>query len=343
MATSLLLVLLAASAGAEDRIVRLSAAAALPGQTADVQLVLSELEAFAGGDFAVAFDPAVVSVVGAGRTEATGDFLLVSGEPSPGRATLSMAGVQGLAATGEGAIAILTLRAADGAAPGTQVPLTVRAARWYDEESVRHELLGDHAVFEVGTAVPADEPLRLSLGDAAGIPSAPVSVPLVLNIGQDAAAIGARIEFDPALLADATVTAGPSLAGWTINTQIDEGAGAIVLSLQDFEELAGLVPVEIARCNFVIAPDASSGTTAIRLAEATVRNREAFRFALALESGQVESLPNAETPTPIPTETPTPSETPGPQHSADFDGDGVIDCSDLLRLLDDWHQQGETP
>ncbi|MCA9413485.1 MAG: hypothetical protein KC944_19885, partial [Candidatus Omnitrophica bacterium] len=146
--------------------IQVSNGAATPGQSVQVPLILSNPSDFAGGDFVLSFDPTVLSILDVDRTDITDDFLVAHGDPGVGLFSISMAAAEGLNDSASGAIALLTIQADVGADEGTLSPIILREARWYDESSIRHEFLGDNAVIRVGSTMPEDLPLTLSLSSA---------------------------------------------------------------------------------------------------------------------------------------------------------------------------------
>lgn len=318
------------------RLVSLFPAAARPGEETVVPLSLSDVRDFAGGDFAIAYDPAILSVVRVKRTAITQNMLLYWGTVSPGRLTFSMAGAEGLTGNGPETIAEISVRCSADAPVGATSALVLRTARWYDEQSVRHSFWGRCALFCAGTQIPAAWELMLTLEEGAPpSPVATVDVTLVLTPPEAAATVQTRIEFDSALFSGPVVQPGVSNPTWQITTTPSVQSGSVLVLLRGAAELRGLGPAEVARLTFAVLPQAPvAASTTINLIDPRVVNGEGFAYAVT-GVGRVVSVPERDSGTP----TPSPLPTPDP----DFNADRSIDRLDLEEFIQTWHQERGAP
>jgi hypothetical protein len=341
---SLLCVLISSNCRAQDRVFSLMDSAALPGTQLQVEIRLSELQGFAGGDFTLGFDTTVVSVLDVNKTPVTSDFLVSYGVSPTGRVSISMAAGEGLAMSGAGTIATLELQVAGNAASGTLSVLSVRTARWYDELSVRHTLFGDNNLLAIDAAAPANEPLTLAIGDEGGHAGNVVNLPLTISMGHSAGKVSGDITFNPVLLSFVDLQLSSSFAGWA--SQLLTGAGTLHFLLTGSTECVDPHNVVIGTVSFTIAESVEPGTTEVGMTGTTISNLEGLSYS-HLSSGGTLQVSGPEEPTPSLTLTPsaTPTLTPviDELHPADFNGDSTVDQTDLLLFLEIWRQEVTRP
>jgi hypothetical protein len=324
-------------------------AAALPAHQLQVEIRLSELQGFAGGDFTLGFDPTMISVLDVNKTATTDDFMLVHGVPSNGRVSISMAAAEGLVMSGGGTIATLELQVAGNAAMGTLSVISVRTARWYDELSVRHSLLGDNALLTINTSAPANAPLTLAIGNGEGHAGSVVYLPLTLSMGHSAGKMSGDISFDLLSLSFLNLQLSSAFIGWTAQVQL--GAGTLHFNLVSNKECVEPGSVEIGTVAFSIVGGVASGTSLpVGLTGTTISNLEGLSYSHYESAGTIlVSIPvePTSTPTPSPTATATATATPTDiidnAHPADFNGDGTVDQADLHLFLETWQQEVNRP
>lgn len=332
---------------AQDRILSILDSAALPSAQLQVEIRLSELQDFAGGDFTIGFDPTVVSVLDVNKTPMTSDFMLYHGAPATGRVSISMAAAEGLLMSGTGTIATLVLQVAGNAATGALPVLSVRTARWYDEMSVRHTLLGDNGLLAIDAASPANEPLTLAIGDEGGDAGDVVNLPLTISMGHSAGKVSGDITFDPLLLSFVDLELSPLFAGWI--SQVQAGTGTLHFNLSSSTECAIPQMVEIGTVSFSISESAGSGATNVGITGTTISNLEGLSYSHLMSGGTIQVAGPAEptsSPTPSPTSVSTPTPTPTQDdflHPADFNSDKTVNSTDLHLFLDAWRQEVTRP
>ncbi len=326
---------------AQDRIISIMNAAGLPGSQIKMELRLDELLGFAGGDFAVGFDPAVISILDVNKTPVTNDFLLYHGSPSPGRVTISMAAAEGLADSGPGAIATFELLVNGNAASGAFTVVSLRTARWYDELSERHTLLGDNGLLSVDSISPDNAPLTLALEDASGQAGNEISLPLTLSMGHSAGKVIGDLNFDPLSLTFSGLELVNTFEDWT--SQVQTGTGTLHFILSNTKECVEPGAVEIGTISFSITGSIEPGTILpVGLSATSINNLEGLFYSHITIGGMVHvETPVEPTPTPTAEFTPTPTSTPlmDDPHLADFNGDGTVDQTDLILFLETWHQE----
>ena len=243
---------------AQNRIIEATNAAALPGATTTIDLRLSDLQGFAGGDFRVSFDPGLMAIVDVDRGPLTAGFFLAFDTPQEGLLAISLADVNGLAVTGDGIVAVITVQSLPTAVSGTRTMLVFQLARWYTEESVRNPLSAKNAVFEVSGTVPPEFDLHLSVANAEEPPGYVVSVPLVLSFAEGVAGISGGILFDETVLLDPQLQLSSPLAGW--EKSVTNDSGSIRFLLGGEIGLEGLGALEIGQILFQISPSATPET-----------------------------------------------------------------------------------
>ncbi len=335
------------ASSAQDRVFSIKDSATLPGAQLQIELCLSELQDFAGGDFRISFDPAVISIVNVNKAAATSNFILTYGVPSTGRVSISMAAAEGLVVSGEGTIAILKLQLSGNAVTGTVSVLSVRTARWYDEMSVRHTFLGDNGLLAVDTIPPGNDPLTLALGNDEGEAGGVVNLPLTLSMGHSAGKVSGDITFNPALFSFVDLQFSSLFAGWT--SQVQVGTGTLHFNLSSAMECSDPQAVEMGTVAFSISGEAESGTTIpVELTGTTISNLEGLAYSHLVSGGTIQVTTPVEptsTPSPSPsaTTTPTPTATTDELHPADFNGDRTVDQADLLLFLKTWHLEVTRP
>lgn len=330
---------------AQDRVFSVMDTAALPGAQVQVEICLNELQGFAGGDFTIGFDPTVVSVLDVNKTTVTSDFMLAYGVPTTGRVSISMAAAEGIPSIGTGTIATLELQVAGNAASGTISVLSVRTARWYDELSVRHSLLGDSGLLAIDTTSPGNESLTLAIGNAVGDAGSVVTLPLTLSMGHSAGKVSGAITFNPLLLSFMDLQLSSAFSGWTSQVQTD--SGTLHFNLSSSTECANPQSVELGTVAFSISGQAESGTEIpLGLSGTTVSNLDGLSYSHLVSGGTIQvTAPVEPTPSPTPTlcATPTPTPTIDELHPADFNGDRTVDQVDLLLFLEAWRQEVTRP
>ena len=339
----LLGVMIASACHAQDRIISVNDSAAQPGTQTQVEIHLSELQGFAGGDFAIGFDPSVISILDVNKAPETSDFFLAYGLPTTGRVSISMAAAMGLVTSGTGTIATLEVRLADNAASGSLSVFSMRTARWYDDMSVRHTLLGDNGLLAVNQSPPGNEHLTLTLGSDEGHAGSTISLSLTSSMGHSMGKLSGDFTFDPLLLSFMDLELSPNLEGWS--RQITLGAGTVHFNMSSSTECSDPLDVEIGTISFAISEGAvPATTTTLGLTGTRISNLEGFSYSHLDSGGSVKVLVQAEstpTPTTSPTTeaTPTPTGIPGELHPADFNGDGIVDQTDLNLFLETWHME----
>jgi hypothetical protein len=243
---------------AQNRIIEATNAAAVPGATTTINLRLSDLQGFAGGDFRISFDRDLMSIVDVDRGPLTAGFFLAFDTPQEGLLAISLADVEGLEVSGQGIVAAITVQSLPTAVSGTRTLLVFQLARWYTEESVRNPLSAKNAIFEVGGTVPPEFDLYLSVANAEEPPGYVVSVPLALSFAEGVAGIGAEILFDETVLLNPQLQLSPALTGWVKTVTYDNGSIRFLLGGETV--LQGMEPLEIGQLPFQIAPAGIPGT-----------------------------------------------------------------------------------
>jgi len=271
---------------ATERIVELTHGAAPPGSQTQIELRISDLAGFAGGDFRLMFDPAAIALDNAQLALATSGFFIADDLPEPGVFAVSLASVEGLATSGEGAIVTLTVSSLPTAPPGTLVPIVFLLARWYDEDSVRYRLLADNGLFLVGASAPPDEDLVLSVGSNSGVPSQTVYVPLTVSMAEGIAEVSGELEFDLNILESALLVPTSPIGGWQQEIQYSDGR--ISFDLSGDEGLHGLGPVQLGWFSFRVSPSTPlRSLSPLDLSDAEVRSLRDCPFLCTLRSGVV--------------------------------------------------------
>lgn len=349
------------AAKAEDAVIQVANGSAPAGQTVQVPLILSSLAGFAGGDFILAFNPQVLLIQDVDRAEATEDFLIAHGAPSNGLFSISMAAAEGLSGIGPAPIALLTVQIDTTAPDGTISSIVFREARWYDESSVRHELLGDNGLIRAGETPPPEHPLTLSLSSATAAPGQEATVSFSVSMPQAIARFSGDIVFDPTQIEVISLQPSVDLLSWQAN--LVRLNGQVHFDIKGPAELKGVDPLLLGDWAIALSVSATPGTTfPLSLAGLRIENLEGFGFACAGVGGEITitvgsatATPTAtvsatRTPEPTPTTTPYPTFTPTvleptpigsatPFVPADFDCSGQVDEKDLIRFLEIWKQE----
>ncbi|MCG3197602.1 MAG: hypothetical protein HUU16_05105 [Candidatus Omnitrophica bacterium] len=355
------LLLCAPTARAEDAVIQVANGAASAGQSVQIPLILSSLAGFAGGDFILSFDPRVLLIQDVDRAEATEDFLVAHGSPESGLFSISMAAAEGLSGVGAAPIALLTVQAGVDAPEGTISPIVFREARWYDESSVRHELLGDNGLLRVGGTPPSERPLTLSLSSATASPGHEATIPFSVSMPEAIGNISGGLVFDPTQIQIVGFEPAVDLLAWQID--LFPLNGLVHFDIRGPVELGGVDPLLLGNWRVAVSESATPGTASpITLTGVRIENLEGFGFAsagvggeitvavgpeTATPTGTVSATPTSEptasaTPYPTPTPTgfdPTPTGSPTPFVPADFDCSGQVDEKDLIRFLEIWKQE----
>ena len=330
---------------AQERIVRIANGAALPGQATQVAITLSSLADFAGGDFVLRYDPAAISILDVDRAASTDEFLLVDGAPGTGLLSVSMAAGEGLTETGPGAIVLVTIQSNPLASPGTLTPIVIREARWYDELSVRHGFIGDNGLFRVGSDSPEEASLTLSVSSSGTGPGENVTVFLSISIPEGIGKVAGDLSFDPAILENPALQPVGSASDW--QSTVVPGNGEVHFEFAGTAEMEGTAPHDFVECIFTVSDSALPGARSdLSLSGLQAGNLEDFPYAIIGVAGEIEVTGNLDTPTPRPSPTaaePTPTGSPSPFLPADFDRDGEVTETDLIRFLETWRQEATTP
>jgi len=269
-----------------DRIVELTNGAAMPLQQTVIEVRVSEIDSFAGGDFRFDYDPTVLSIDDVQPAASTGSFLIAYDFPDAGMLAASLASVDGLTTYGETAILRIVLSPLSSATVGTVTPIVFHLARWYDENSVRYRLLADNALFTVGDSVPGDEVLNLAVGSKSSFPRGSVEIPLNVSMGAGIGEVSGEIHFDPLALGPSQFTPAPELTGWS--RSIVARDDSITFSLVGNQELQGIEPVVLGWFQFEVFPSSVIGAAVtMELQDAEARSLQECPFLANLENGHV--------------------------------------------------------
>lgn len=286
-ALGLALLLSSARAVESPRTISVPPCAGRPGRQAAVEVRLSELMGVAGVDFALEFDPGLLQVESVNKTAFTEGMLLVYDQPAPGRLAVSMAAGSGLTVNGPGAVARLVFRVAAAAAEGATVPLALRMARWYDENSERHTLLADHGIFRVGVVTPTDSPLLLGLGAEPALPGMEVTLDLWVNTRHSVGKVTGEITYPAQMLAFSSFSPSHEAQDWTSLVDVDPLDGRVRFRLSGARELTGLHVARVAHCSFVVSPAATGADSPfVGLPTSSIENLEGLAFLHGARDGQ---------------------------------------------------------
>jgi hypothetical protein len=363
VSTTLSLALSSSPADAEDRILQIANAAGIPGQTLQIPLNLSSLVDFAGGDFLLSFNPDALSIEDVDRTDRTDDFLVAEGNPGTGLFSISMAAAESLQGTESGTILLLTVQINAAAVQGGLTSVKLREARWYDESSVRHEILADNGLVRIGSTIPEEVPLTLGMESGATEPGGTVQLGLSITMAEGISHLEGDLTFDPGIVGVPSFTPLGDLNAWQIT--LTPSAGGVHFKLQGEDELSGLDPLLLGVWSIGVSLMAvPSSVSDLGLENIRIENLEGLAFDVAIAEASIEVHGDGETPTPTveasatssltPSEplqaTPSPTRTapqttptfsPTPLVSVDFDSSGEVDEKDLIRFLEIWKQEAQ--
>ncbi|MCB9767568.1 MAG: hypothetical protein H6752_05175 [Candidatus Omnitrophica bacterium] len=269
-----------------DRIVEITNGAAIPLQQTVIEIRLSDIESFAGGDFRLDYDPTLLSIDDIQPASSTSSFLMAYDFPETGMLAVSLASVEGLATSGEAAILQIALSPLSSATVGTVTPIVFHLARWYDENSVRYRLLADNALFSVGDTPPHEELLAVEVGSDSGFPRGFVRVPLSISMGAGIGEVSGEIHFDPATLKSRGFVPTLELVGWS--TSIQPRVESLAFSLRGDREFLGIDRVDLGWFDFEVSAISSIGTAIpVDLQDTEARSLEGCPFLSEFENGQV--------------------------------------------------------
>lgn len=242
-----------------DRTISLTNGCAFPGATTQIEILLSEVDGFAGGNFEIEYDSNIINVLDVNTTALTSDFLLSHGNNIPGQLLIAMASAEGLPAGGPSAIARISLEVVAGTPIGTRTPITLREARWYTELSVRQSLFGDNAVIEAGSIAPAEDGgIVFSMDSVHGRPDEQITSGIWISLPAGVAQLEAILTYDAISLLSPSVELAPSLMGWS--QEVQYSSGQIHFLFSNTTELSGTDITLIASCTWTLSPDAISGS-----------------------------------------------------------------------------------
>jgi len=106
-----------------------------PGQTdISIPINITDASGFAGGDFTVAFDPAMLTLKDVQLTSLTSGFSLAMNAGTPGVAAIALAQAAGIG-SGSGALVNLIFDVSSSTSPGATSPLTFQSVSLFDENA----------------------------------------------------------------------------------------------------------------------------------------------------------------------------------------------------------------
>jgi hypothetical protein len=278
-----------ASAQTPERIVQITNAAALPLEKAVMEVRLSEVESFAGGDFRFDYDPTILLIEDVQLALATHSFLMVHDVPETGVLAVSLASAEGLEVLGEMAILSIEVAVLPSVPLETMTSFAFHSARWYDEESNRYGLVADNALLYVGNSIPSEEVLEILLGETSGSPGAVVEIPLSVSMGVGIAEVSGEVRFDSTSLHFNGFIPSASLLDW--QDRVEFGTGVFDFQLSGDRELAGINPSDMAWLQFRISTDAPIGSIIpIVFLNGEARSLDGCPFLVELVGGRVGIL-----------------------------------------------------
>jgi hypothetical protein len=281
-----------------DRTIALTNGCAPPGNQAQIQIRLSDVNGIAGCDLEIAFDPDLISILDLDTTPLTQDFFLSHWTSTPGQLRISMASSEGLPATGPGAIALITVELSSSSVPSARTTLWFREARWYTELSVRQNPFGDNAIFQAGSVIPTEDGgIVFSLDSPHGLPGGSVTTSLRISLPVGVARIEGFLAFDANTLLFPSLSLAPSLSGWS--KEVQYGVGQIHFILTGPTELSGADPIQIVSCTWDLSQEVVPGSEiVIATSNPQSKNQQDFRYVSLNQSGRV--LVDGPVPTPTP-------------------------------------------